>query len=77
MTKEEKEKKEQEEITKIYQDTIFSRLFKYVTDKIPLFILGILLNMGSGTIFPIFSIFLSNMLTTLFKFQLPAGTVNM
>lgn len=67
MTKEEKEKKYQEELTKKYDKGLFSRVFAYSKGKIPLFIIGIIAALMNGTIFPLLSIFLSKMLASLLK----------
>lgn len=46
---------------------IFSRLFSYSRDKLPLFIIGIASALGSGVIYPIFSIFLGKMFSALLR----------
>ena len=52
-----------------YEDSIFGRLFDYVTDKKLLFAIGFLVSVGNGMIFPIFSIFISKMLAALILFD--------
>lgn len=53
---------------KKYEDSIFSRLFSYASDSKCLFLLGILVAITNGLIFPAFSVFLSKMLNILIKF---------
>ena len=53
---------------KKYEDSIFSRLFAYVSDQKLLFVIGILCAVANGLIFPFFSIFLSKMLAVLVEF---------
>lgn len=50
-----------------YDKALFSRVFAYSKDKIPLFVVGIIAALANGVIFPIFSIFLSKMLASLLK----------
>lgn len=65
MTKEEKEKKHQKELVEKYDKAIFSRIFAYSKDKLPIFMVGVVAALINGVIFPIFSIFLSKMLAAL------------
>jgi hypothetical protein len=65
LTKEEREKQEEEELLKKYEDSIFVRLFSYAKGEELLFVLGIFVAIVNGLIFPTFSIFLSRMLTVL------------
>lgn len=60
----EKKKKEEEEKKK-RNDMIFKRLFGYNKDEIIFFYLGILVAMGNGCTFPIFSLFLAEMISVL------------
>lgn len=53
---------------KKYDDSIFSRLFSYASDSKLLFVVGILVAITNGLIFPAFSVFLSKMLSILINF---------
>lgn len=64
-TKEEIEKEEQKLLVEKYEKSIFTRLFKYASEKIGLFIVGIIMALANGVIFPVFSIFLSRMFVSL------------
>ena len=65
MSKEEKEQKEQEEVLKKYEDSIFGRLFAYSENKMGLFIFGMICALINGTIFPLFSMFFSRLINSL------------
>ena len=54
---------------KKYEDSTFGRLFDYASDKKCVFFCGMLVSMANGTIFPIFSIFIAGMLSTLISFN--------
>lgn len=53
-----------------YEKSIFGRVFSYSSGKACQFILGIIVAILNGLIFPVFSIFLSKMLTILIQFNL-------
>lgn len=52
-----------------YSKGMNRRLFRYSSRKVPLFILGIVMALANGVIFPIFSIFLSRMFVSLLEVQ--------
>lgn len=54
---------------KKYDQGTFGRLFAYASDKKILFIIGFIVSIANGLIFPIFSIFISKMLAVLIQFN--------
>ena len=54
---------------KKYDESIFSRLFSYSSDRKGLFAIGIVACICNGLIFPVFSIFLAKMLAILLNFE--------
>lgn len=65
LSKEEKEKQEQEEVLKKYEGRIYSRLFGYNRSDIWLIVLGSIGALANGAIFPVFSLFLAKMIEIL------------
>ena len=62
---EEQEAAEQERILERYEDTLFSRLFPYASDRMCLFAVGMLFALANGTISPLFGLLLARMLNAL------------
>jgi ATP-binding cassette subfamily B (MDR/TAP) protein 1 len=76
LTREEKEKLEQEHTLKKYDDKIFSRLFKYNRSDVWLFIMGSIGALLNGAIYPVFSLFLARMIEILTYLQIGFGKYN-
>lgn len=64
-TKEEVEKERIFKLSKKYDKQIFKRIFAYSVSKIKYFIVGIIMALINGCIFPVFSIFLAHLLEAL------------
>jgi ATP-binding cassette subfamily B (MDR/TAP) protein 1 len=73
LTKEEREKKEKEELVKKYEDTVFKRLFQYNKPDVCIMLIGMLAALINGCIFPVFSLFLARMIEVLTYLQLKFG----
>ncbi len=52
-----------------YKDGIYLRVFSYNKNSKAAFAVGIILSIINGLVYPAFSIFLSKILSTLFKFK--------
>lgn len=59
---------------KKYDSSIFKRLALYTKPDLKFVIAGVIGAIGNGTIFPIFSIYLSKMIGILIDMQLDRGT---
>ena len=57
-----------------YESQIFGRIFSYANDKVGLFVVGIILALANGVIFPLFSIYLAEMLIALITLSTPQIT---
>jgi len=59
-------------LVKKHEKGIYRRVFSYLRTQMISFIIGILLTIMLGGIYPIFSIFLSDILNALFDFSKPS-----
>jgi ABC-type multidrug transport system fused ATPase/permease subunit len=54
-----------------YEQGIYRRVFGYLKNQRLAFVIGVLLTILIGLVYPIFSIFLSNIINALFYFSIP------